>query len=106
MPDPVSLLSTAYRDLSAVLSSLTLEEGFEPWVVSEMYLATANTPDVFVDITDTFERKLDALRCHASQMTDLDTLDARIRSWNTLNAERAGLPAGRLAESYLRVDTQ
>jgi hypothetical protein len=28
--DPVSLLSTAYRDLSAVLSSLTLEEGFEP----------------------------------------------------------------------------
>jgi len=30
VPDPVSLLSTAYRDLSAVLSSLTLEEGFEP----------------------------------------------------------------------------
>ena len=30
MPDPVSLLSTAYRDLSAVLSSLSLEEGFEP----------------------------------------------------------------------------
>jgi hypothetical protein len=28
--DPVSLLSTAYRDLSAVLSSLTVEEGFEP----------------------------------------------------------------------------
>jgi hypothetical protein len=30
VPDPVSLLSTAYRDLSAVLSSLTVEEGFEP----------------------------------------------------------------------------
>src|SRR4051812_696425 len=30
MPDPVSLLSGAYRDLSAVLSSLTVEEGFEP----------------------------------------------------------------------------
>jgi hypothetical protein len=27
---PVSLLSTAYRDLSAVLSSLTVEEGWEP----------------------------------------------------------------------------
>lgn len=28
--DPVSLLRTAYLDLSAVLSSLTVEEGFEP----------------------------------------------------------------------------
>jgi hypothetical protein len=27
---PVSLLSVAYGDLSAVLSSLTVEEGFEP----------------------------------------------------------------------------
>ena len=30
MPDPVSLLSSAYGELSAVLSSLTVEEGFEP----------------------------------------------------------------------------
>ena len=29
MSDPVSLLGTAYRDLSAVLSSLTVEEEFE-----------------------------------------------------------------------------
>lgn len=83
-----------------------LEEGFEPWAVPEIYLATANTPDVFVDITDTFERKLDALRCHASQMTDLESLDARIRGWNAANAAAGGLPEGRLAESYLRVDTQ
>jgi hypothetical protein len=30
MPDPVSLLGSAYRELSAVLSSLTVDEGFEP----------------------------------------------------------------------------
>jgi hypothetical protein len=30
MRDPVRLLSGAYRELSAVLSSLTVEEGFEP----------------------------------------------------------------------------
>jgi len=83
-----------------------LEQGFEPWAVDEMYLATANPPDVFVDVTDTFERKLDALRCHASQMTDLGGLDARIRDWNAANAALGGLPEGRLAESYLRVDTQ
>jgi LmbE family N-acetylglucosaminyl deacetylase len=83
-----------------------LEEGWEPWEVAEMYLATADGSDVFVDITDTFERKLDALRCHVSQMTDLDGLDARIRGWNAANAALGGLPEDRLAESYLRVDTQ
>jgi Mycothiol maleylpyruvate isomerase N-terminal domain len=30
VPDPVHLLATAYGDLSAVLSSLTVEEGWEP----------------------------------------------------------------------------
>src|ERR671921_394021 len=30
MSDPVTLLGTAYRDLSAVLSSLSVVEGFEP----------------------------------------------------------------------------
>ena len=82
------------------------DEGLEAWSVPEMYLATAGTPDVCVEITDTFERKLDALRCHASQMTDLDGLDARIRGWNTENARAGGLPDGALAETYLRVDTQ
>ena len=71
-----------------------------------MYLVTPDTPDVFVDITDTFERKLDALRCHASQMTDLDGLDPRMRGWNAANARLGGLPEGALAESYLRIDTQ
>jgi LmbE family N-acetylglucosaminyl deacetylase len=83
-----------------------MEEGLEPWSVPELYVVTAEPSDVFVDITDTFERKLDALRCHVSQMTDLDGLDARIRGWSAANAELGGLPEGRLAETYRRVDTQ
>jgi LmbE family N-acetylglucosaminyl deacetylase len=83
-----------------------MEEGLEPWSVPEMYLATPDMTDVVVDITDTFDRKLDALRCHVSQMTDTDGLDARIRAWNAANAQLGGLPEGRLAETYLRVDTQ
>ncbi len=82
-----------------------LDEGLEPWTVPEMYLATANSPDVFVDITDTFDRKIEALRCHVSQHPDPDGLDARIRTWNAANAALGGLPEGRLAESFLRVDT-
>ena len=81
------------------------DEGLEPWSAGEIYLATAAVPDVFVDITDTFERKLEALKCHASQHPDPDGLDDRIRAWNSANAALGGLPEGRLAESYLRVDT-
>ncbi len=83
-----------------------LEEGFEPWAAGEMYLAAAGATDIVVDITDTFERKIDALKCHVSQHPDPDGLDERIRGWNAANAALGGLPEGRLAESYLRVDTQ
>jgi LmbE family N-acetylglucosaminyl deacetylase len=82
-----------------------LDEGLEPWAVGEMYLATAGTPNVTVDITDTFDRKLEALRCHVSQHPDPDGLEDRMRGWNSANATLGGLPEGRLAESYLRVDT-
>jgi len=81
------------------------DEGLEPWAVGELYLATAGAPDVFVDITDTFERKLEALHCHVSQHPDPEGLDVRIRAWNGATAQLGGLPEGRLAESYLRVDT-
>ncbi len=82
-----------------------LDEGFEPWAAREIYIVTAGAPDVFVDITDTFDRKIEALRCHVSQHPDPDGLDARIRTWNAANAALGGLPEGRLAESFLRVDT-
>src|SRR3954469_14698605 len=82
-----------------------LDEGFEPWAVGELYVTSADAPDVFVDITDTFERKIEALRCHVSQHPDPEGLDARIRAWNAATAAQGGLPEGRLAESFLRVDT-
>jgi LmbE family N-acetylglucosaminyl deacetylase len=83
-----------------------LEEGFEPWSVPEIYLMTFGTPDVFVDITDTVERKLDALRSHVSQMQDGMDLDALVKDWGRSLAEAGGLPEGRLAEAFLRIDAQ
>jgi len=83
-----------------------LEEGLEPWSVPEVYLMTATAPDVFVDITDTIDRKLDALRSHASQMQDPANLDGRIRERGRWLAEVAGLPDGHLAEGFQRIDTQ
>jgi LmbE family N-acetylglucosaminyl deacetylase len=82
-----------------------LDEGYEPWSPREVYLMSAGDADTFVDITDTLERKLDALRSHVSQMPDPDGIDTRIRAWAEANARQAGFPPGTLAEGFLRVDT-
>jgi LmbE family N-acetylglucosaminyl deacetylase len=83
-----------------------LDEGYEPWGVAEVYLMAAPELDTFVDITDTVDRKIEALRSHASQMPDPEGMEARIRAWGEATAGRAGLPAGHLAEGFLRVGTQ
>jgi LmbE family N-acetylglucosaminyl deacetylase len=67
---------------------------------------TASGPDTFVDITDTADRKIDALRSHVSQMPDPERIEQLVRGWGATLAEQAGLPPGHLAEGYLRVDSQ
>jgi len=81
-----------------------LDEGLEPWVAREVYVVTAAEPDVFVDITDAVERKIEALRCHVSQMPDPGGIEERIRSWAEAIAAAGGFAPGRLAEGFLRVD--
>jgi LmbE family N-acetylglucosaminyl deacetylase len=78
-----------------------LDEGLEPWKVTELWLmAHPDSPHV-VDITDHFDRKVAALRAHASQTAHLgDGLEAMLRGWNEGNAVRAGLAPGRLAETF------
>lgn len=81
------------------------EEGLEPHTVNEVYLMAMAQGDTIVDITDTLERKLAALKCHASQYENWDDLAERIRGWAHLNAEQHGLGEGRGAESFLLVPT-
>jgi len=82
-----------------------LEEGHEPWSVPEVWMMTAREQDAFVDVTDQFERKLEALHCHVSQHQNPDGLEELLRTWMGANAAAAGYPDGRLAEAFLRVAT-
>lgn len=82
-------------------------EGLDAHTVGQLWLMSSRTHDVFVDVTDTFDKKLDALRCHVSQLVDADGgLEERIRGWLTLNASAAGFPEGHLAEAFHAVDTR
>jgi LmbE family N-acetylglucosaminyl deacetylase len=82
-----------------------LDEGLDAWTVDEVWIFSAPDPDRFVDITDGFERKLEALQCHASQHPEPGVLEELLRGWSTSLAMAAGYPEGRLAEGFLRVAT-
>ncbi|MBM2812519.1 MAG: GlcNAc-PI de-N-acetylase family [Chloroflexi bacterium] len=49
-----------------------IAEGLEPHTVMDLYLWGANPPDVWVDVSDTADQKVAALRCHASQFGDFE----------------------------------
>jgi len=75
-------------------------EGFEPHKVAHALLINFDTSNYSVDITDTFELKLAAIKAHISQFGDLED-----SSWLKDMALRQGQRAGySLAESFVRID--
>jgi LmbE family N-acetylglucosaminyl deacetylase len=84
---------------------LLAEEKLEPWTVREVWISASPQPTHYVDITDTFPRKMAALRAHASQISDADQLQERLLGMTTRLARQGGLPEGRLAEAFLVIET-
>jgi len=84
---------------------LLLNEGLEDWKVAEVWLMGGLERDHYVEVTDTFDKKVSALREHKSQTEHMDDLEGMLRMWLTLGAEAAGLPEGRLAEGFQIVHT-
>src|SRR6478752_1760728 len=54
-------------------------EGLEAHKTAEIWFFNAEHPDLIVDITETFDRKIDALRAHASQVNATDEFVTRVR---------------------------
>ncbi len=84
-----------------------VSDGHEAWAADELWImGGGDATDTCVDITDTFDRKMKALRCHVSQHTGGDEMEDRLRTWNGANAEAGGLEPGRLAECFRVMDTR
>lgn len=64
-----------------------LAEGYEPHQVKELYISGSSQPNTYIDISATLERKIEALRCHKSQLDPGD--GAWIREW-AAEAGKAG----------------
>lgn len=85
--------------------SLLQDEGLEAWSVPEVWMMGTPTPNRWIDVTEQFDAKLAAISAHASQVEDEAAMAGRVRMWLTQQAERAGLPEGRLAEAFQVVST-
>jgi LmbE family N-acetylglucosaminyl deacetylase len=55
------------------------KEGLQPHKVTKVYVAGAQHPNMKIDITSTFDVKLQALSHHSSQIKDMSSLEQRLR---------------------------
>jgi LmbE family N-acetylglucosaminyl deacetylase len=86
--------------------SLLADEGLSEWAVPQLWMFGSPTPNTFVDVTEQFPRKLEAMAAHVSQTAHMGgALEARMRARMSDVAARAGLAQGRLAEAFHAVDT-
>jgi LmbE family N-acetylglucosaminyl deacetylase len=81
------------------------EAGFEPWRVREVWMTGSPQPNHFVDITETFPKKIAALHAHVSQTAHNKELEKMVREWGERNAQAHGLPEGRVAEIFQVMNT-
>jgi LmbE family N-acetylglucosaminyl deacetylase len=79
-----------------------LQEGLEPHKVNEVYLFRSETPDTFLDISDTFDAKMEALHRHVSQMrSPREEREARSRAHHAESGKKIGVA---LAEEFKRIE--
>lgn len=78
------------------------EERLEPHKVEQVYIANATAADTRIDVTDYFERKVQALMKHTSQIRDVERLRKGLQK-RMLNSE-SPLDAPRYFEQFRRID--
>jgi LmbE family N-acetylglucosaminyl deacetylase len=77
-----------------------LEDGLQPHQVWQVFVSSTVEPNTWIDITDTIDLKIEALRQHASQFPDGWDPEEMLRAWGAENGAVVGVP---YAEVYRRI---
>lgn len=86
----------------AAAMPLLWPEAGAPHRVQRVYVRGHKSPNYYLDISETIDRKIEALRQHASQMGDWDPTEM-IKGWDAETGQQRGLA---YAESYLLIKFQ
>lgn len=89
---PAAEMHLLYPDLDA--------EGIAPHKVNYIYISwPSQPPNLFIDISETLDLKIEALRQHVSQLGDWDPTE-RLKEWSSEVGAKVGFAH---AESYYRI---
>lgn len=77
-----------------------ISEGLEPWKVRQLLVTGVERPNLFLDVSSTFDIGLKALFCHVSQIPDPVATEERVRQRATELGEPVGLE---LANAFLSI---
>lgn len=76
------------------------KEGLLPWKTAELWLINFTEPKHVVDISSTWNQKVEALRCHQSQFQDVENFLQRIKERSHMFGKGKGYE---YAESFTRI---
>lgn len=62
------------------------DEGLQPHNVKEVWLSVTGQPNAVIDVTENWDKKIQALHCHETQISDMNQLDERLRGRHTLDS--------------------
>lgn len=68
---------------------LVREENLMPHTAKELWVSLTNQPNLSLDVTDFWPKKIEALHQHASQVGDLTAFDRRMKSQHTASSTDA-----------------
>lgn len=73
--------------------SLVIDEGLEPHTVNNLYLFFTDRPNAWVDVSDTIDTKIAALREHVSQLRKPEEIEGMLRGWSAEAGQKIGVTA-------------
>jgi LmbE family N-acetylglucosaminyl deacetylase len=84
-PDHIATGEVVLRSINPDASSglmfpeLWKEEGFEPFLPNAVFIGTFGFGPVFTDISETVDQKIEALKCHRSQIESPEEIEEFVR---------------------------
>lgn len=95
-----AVFDAIYPDANNASFFPKIAKKYPPHRVKEVWFFATNRPNVFVDISGTIEKKLEALRQHKSQIKDWKWVEKMIRDWAKMVGKKAKT---NYAEGFRRV---